>query len=641
MSYSNVQFKNSGNDEGDVLNFFNTTLRNLVQKNSGDNTFSIVQEDCHDKDFPVPLNTKTKIRLTHSAHTISQIEKGFINIDLKLLLKMEGDGVPDTDAIKNSKSNDLQVIFVGFKDAVEIISEAYFWVDGKLVDSYHQQEMIRESFAYNCIRPRDAKTGVPHSHSLWESVQSMSPNVAGVYIPLHKFEKGAQVTVNVDLVIPFTDQLALQAWRLYPNRALGEMEEEIKFALEGLVWCQVAPQNVGEIRKFWDCDPTKEYNAPFVPITNHFTQIGQSAIIVNKITDAIGGELKTPEPPAPEDEDGGDNDMLGAAAKDISIAAAKGKYICQSSLPAKIGTLTNKEDKFDFTLNVPTYNVYELGVAKLVLEKSGCKVDVCRTNCAGFGLKESVNNAIFESLNEPIIIPAQELTRYQFENHAGTSGFQSLSKSVPLRNATNITMMFPMHQEDYTVFTNIMYENVRLVVNKKTYPETDFDSTWDGRFIQYQLMANELDGNIEPTREFVESIATPLIRDDKGPLGAVNGENDHGTRLLMCPWDNTSFGINFQLERGNAGYVFDGIDTGSHSVTIEFRGSPKYKGVAIDPYLYPDVIVDTKNSNAIAVDKSEPKPPAPEMWICSDTYWTWSVQDGVRYYQRGIPAGYD
>lgn len=32
MTFQNAQFKNSGNDEGDVLNFFNDTLRNLIQK---------------------------------------------------------------------------------------------------------------------------------------------------------------------------------------------------------------------------------------------------------------------------------------------------------------------------------------------------------------------------------------------------------------------------------------------------------------------------------------------------------------------------------------------------------------------------------------------------------------------------------
>ena len=194
--YQNAQFKNSGNDEGDVLNYFNNHLRNLVQKNSGDNTFSIVQEECHDKDVPVRLKTKTKLRLTHSAHTISQIEKGFINLTLNMTLNFTtpyGNG-----DIKGKESSHLNYIFVGFKDAVEIIGEAYFWVDGKLVDSYHQQEMVRESFAYNCIRPRDAKTGVPHSHSLWENVQMMSPNVCGCYIPLEAFDNGAHPAIKME-----------------------------------------------------------------------------------------------------------------------------------------------------------------------------------------------------------------------------------------------------------------------------------------------------------------------------------------------------------------------------------------------------------------------------------------------------------
>ena len=37
----------------------------------------------------------------------------------------------------------------------------------------------------------------------------------------------------------------------------------------------------------------------------------------------------------------------------------------------------------------------------------------------------------------------------------------------------------------------------RLTVNKKVYPETEFKHTWGGRFVQYQLMANELDGCIK------------------------------------------------------------------------------------------------------------------------------------------------
>ena len=387
MTYSNVQLKNSGNDEGDVLNFFNTTLRNLVQKNSGDNTYSMVAEDCHDKDFPVNMNTKTKLRLTHSSHTISQIEKGFIQVELELKLKFEtpftNELVNDSDGEGDKGKEDLNhllYIFVGFKDAVELISEVYFWVDGKLVDSYHQQEMIRESFAYNCIRPRDAKTGIPHSHSLWESVQSMSPNVAGIYIPFEKFSNKGEPVVKIDLIIPFTDQLALQAWRLYPNRVLGEMEEEVKFALNGLVWCQVNPKNVAEVKRFWDFDPTVEYNFPDVPITNHFTQINQSAVITKSARREVG----------------------------TAEASKKGAYWCQSSKFVPEGTLQSQGEKQPpkwAPQPAPTPLVTaELMTNKLQLDDSSCKVSRCRTNCAGFGLKKNVNNQIFEILNEPINI---------------------------------------------------------------------------------------------------------------------------------------------------------------------------------------------------------------------------------------------
>lgn len=57
------------------------------------------------------------------------------------------------------------------------------------------------------------------------------PCECGVYIPLSKFERGQSVNVK------FTDLLALQSWRLYPNHILREFEEEIRTSLDFLVWC--------------------------------------------------------------------------------------------------------------------------------------------------------------------------------------------------------------------------------------------------------------------------------------------------------------------------------------------------------------------------------------------------------------------
>ena len=639
MTYANAQVKNIGNDEGDILSFFNNTMRNMIQKNGGDNSFSIVEELCHDKDEQIPLGTKTKIRLTHSGHTITQFEKSFIRIRLKLTLKMQN--TINTGSISGQRGSHLNMIFVGFKNAAEFISELQFWVDGKLVDNYNQGDHIREAFAYNSIKARDEKCNSPHSHSLWESVVSMSPNVAGVYLPLELFENNREVPCVMELVIPFTDHLALQAWRLYPNRIIGEMEEEVNFSVAGLVWCQLPPKKVGEVKKFWDCDPRKEYNAPDVPITNHFTQINQPAVIVSSVEtmtqDEYNTDIDTKVTAATANYKrihsiSPDTELSPEQAKEVFDIATEGIYYTHgSSFESKIDTKQCVE-------------VYHLANNTLQVIPNGCVVERCRSNCAGFGIKPDVVEGLMMSLADPIIIPAQELTRHQFESKItpGSSDI-NISKSVPLKNATNITMMFPAHTGDYTCFQNIMCSKVRLTVNKKAYPETEFDNTWDGRFLSYQLMANELDGCIEPTQEVVESFSRPLnhVYEDNMFVDFTSlVKKSRGARFLNCPFDNTSFGINFQLERGNSGYVFDGIDSGSSAVSIEFRATKEFDNEDdCNPLSYPNI--KAAPNQWLSVDTSNTGNCTPEMWICSDTYWTWDAQSGVTYYSRGRPTGYD
>ncbi len=575
MSFQNAQFKNIGNDEGDVLDFFNDTLRNLVQKNGGDNTFSFVTEEFDNKNAPMPIGSKTRMKLTHSGHTISQIEKGFINMKIAFKVKFQDEIEEDAFALD---TEGLNRIFIGFKDAVEIIEDCRFWVDGKLVDTYRQDQMIRESFAYNAIRAKDVKIASPKAHSLWEKVSKYLPGVCGVYIPLKKFENGAVVEVKMELIIPFTDQLALQAWRLYPNRILGEIEEEIRTSLEGLVWCQIDPIAVADVLRFMDYNQDALYYSPTTcPITAHFVQIDRPAKIV------IGIEEKNED-----DQDLGDGLIT---------------FNAFSNKPGKTNVWTLKNNTLQLASNGTIY--------------------IARTNCAGFGVKHDVVLGLMETLKEPIIIPAQELTREIFEGSPSPSGLE-VSKSIPLRNATNITMMFPRNSKDCTVFQNVMYKKCQLTVNKKQYPDTEFDTTTDGRFVQYQLIANELDGYIEATDEFVRSISLPLNK---------SIENGGLRYKSTSAADNTSFGINFQLERGNAGYVFDGIDTGSQSITITFKGLPMHDGIN-DTYYYPEV-------DDVGKPLEDYHPPQPEMWICSDTYWTWSLNDGVQYYSRGVPNGYE
>ena len=556
MTYYNAQTKNTGNDEGDVLTFFQNKLRNLIQHNGGDHSFSFVMEEFTNKDAPMPVGTKTRIKLSHSGHTITQIEKSFSTIQLDFLVKLNKQ--IDVSADKNK----IHKLFVGFKNAVEFYEDCRFWIDGKLLDNYRQDELQRESFAYNSIKPRDAKATSKFSHSTWENVSQFSPSVCGCYVDLVDLADGNAHSLSIELTIPFTDQLALQAWQLYPNAICGEIEEEVKTSLRAMVWCQVNPNVVKDTLQFLDDKVIDEELPAVIPITRKFTQIGKPSSIVSEY---------------------------------------------------KAGT-SNAVVEGSFKVNDGTANGIDLKTEKLTLDVLGGTIQLGRSNLAGFGLKPGVYQGLIRELQTPLLIPSQELTREIFEGSAKANGLE-ISKSITLRNATNITMMFPKSPADITTFDNIMYQNVQLVVNKRTYPDTEFKNTCTARFYQHQLIANELDGALEATQEFEDSFTQPL----NDPVT--------GKRYTNCRSDGTSFGINFQLERSNAGYVFDGLDSGSNSITVTFRGQPMYRGDD-DTYYFPD----PENPNV--------HPPNPEMWLCSDTYFTWSV-NGVEYFPKGIPAGYE
>ena len=604
MTFENARYKNSGNNEGDITGFFQHHMKTLLQFNSGDNTFSTFSEEFHEKDIPLPIGEKTHLMLTHPNHTISQIEKSFISMEIEFEVGFENilpwgcwyKSVPDgVDAegkalykiVPLSDNHIINQIFVGFKDAVEIISEARFYCDGKLINEYYQNEMIRESFAYNSIRTRDAKISCPHSHSLWENVCQMSPNVCGVYIPIQDLVwtrdgKRTWKKITMELIIPFTDQLVLQAWRLYPNIIVGDIVEEIRTSLDGLVWCQIPPKKVGEIKQILENESHKYLLVNEPPLSQKFVQIGQEGKII-------------------------------MTQEEIT----KGSEIWEKCTTTIFSY--DKIYKVDFGKNSLIVN----SKVKPMIKKG-------RTNCFGFGIKPECVEELMEVFNEEIYIPAQELTRHIFEQKHTEKGIVC-SKIVPLRNATNITMMFPRQYSDITCYQNPMYKNVQLLIDKKVYPQQEFENTWDGRFVQYQLCANELDG-VEATQEFMESISRPL-----------NNVYDHSLkRFYSGTFDNTSFGINFQLERGNAGYVFDGIDTGCRGVKIEFHGSPidideNVKLDENDTYLYP--LCDENDTPKSA--NEQPQLPPPEMWICSDTYWSWSAENGVEYHKDGVPIGFE
>ena len=84
MTFLNAQTKNLGNDEGDVLAFFQNKLRNLIQRNGGDNSFSWIMEEFKDKDAPLPVGTKRHFKIWFCDANGNEIKPDRFTVFLKL-----------------------------------------------------------------------------------------------------------------------------------------------------------------------------------------------------------------------------------------------------------------------------------------------------------------------------------------------------------------------------------------------------------------------------------------------------------------------------------------------------------------------------------------------------------------------------
>jgi hypothetical protein len=156
-----------------------------------------------------------------------------------------------------------------------------------------------------------------------------------------------------------------------------------------------------------------------------------------------------------------------------------------------------------------------------------------------------------------------------------------------------------------------MYTNLQVTIAGRNYPDEPVE-TLGARFFKQQLIASELDGSIEPTKEYVASITESLNKTD-------------GTRTRGSVEDNTSFMFNVQLERSNAGYCYDGVDSGGTNVSVSINGNPMFTGV-LDTYYIPDLSNQTVH------------PPSPELWVCRETFWELSTR-GLQYHDTGDVPG--
>lgn len=431
-------------------------------------------------------------------------------------------------------------LFVGFKSSNQILDQLQI-LCRNLSTGYQQNECCREGFAYSTLKPRNEKKTRKYVHSLYENVSIYSPSVCGTYIDIAEFKDGLPHPVEFEVNLPFDNILALQAFDMYPNAVCGDLELKFYVKPRGLVWCMVDPSNVKEFKEVMEGETINfACDQNLSAMFKHgFTQINNNATIINGFIE-------------------GESGIEGVS----KITAQQGScgLIC-----------------------------------------TGMEVRSLKSNMYGFNVTADSLQKIAQVFSTPQVIPSQQLDYNAFPIAATSAGIQS-TINMPVTNTTCISILFPKYDNDYTVFENPIYNNLQLTVNGKNMPD-EMVSSQGARFLQQQLIASDLSGGLECTKEFEDSI--------------VMTKNDaKGNRYANTLSDGTSFMWTVQCERNNAGYTYDGIDSNGQNIAIQIKGQPLYTG-ANDTYY---------NVNAAGTIH----PPPPQIWLCRDTYFKVSTE-GVVY----------
>ena len=644
MRYRNERAHNLKYEVGNVNDTFQK-MRNIINVNDGTRSFSFRTVDCHDQPAPFHQGQYSQISLTHPDHFISDIDKGFLTFHIKLDLQL------NTDLAKLQEINDpnnFYKLFVGFKSSNQLFDRLEILHNNVNV-GYQQNECIREGFLYSVLKPETEKMRRRFVHSLWENISNYSQTHAGSYVNLNSFKDGGKTTTEFDLNVPFDDLLALQAFDLFPNGIIGDLSIRFQVSPAGLVWAAIDPYTVAEAKAFLEdndtvspeeLDKLKQIKA-HGHLKHQFTQIGNEAI--------IPGPGDNPNPPSPEPTPtkyqlkyelldhyipASTNipvtDVLETSTFMFSYTDEEfaelgiektddNKVICNKHYIKEHGSIPSSKH--------PAGNVYVNFVSKTEANKlmsahyssqpatltvNRMTITLCKSNMQGYGVCEATRASIESILREGLVIPSQKVDYHAFPIAAAANGIKS-TLNIPLINVTSMSLLFPKHHNDLTVFENPVYQNCFLNIGGKNFPDENV-STIGARFFESQLTAGDLDGiTLQCSKEFEDSFTMPK-----------NDEN--GVRYRNTLSDATSFVFNVQTERASAGYCYDGLDGGKGNIQIQVNGQPIFTG---DNDTYYKII---EPSGAIV------RPPPVQLCLCRDTYFKLSL-DGLEYIDDESPAG--
>ena len=437
-------------------------------------------------------------------------------------------------------------IFVGWKNSTECLRQLQV-LNMNTDTKYIQRECAKEGFLMGTYKSQEEKRNNPFAHSLYSDVEYGINSISGGYYDLTStLAANTQVEVTLHAIVPITDLLVFKEFDEIPG-LLGDITLKFYINKNSLVWAQVDP------KKYYDRIQIQSGSSNRrddlynqQPYDRRFIQAGRSGIIFTSYDD------------------------------------------------------TNSE-------NIAT------GSGTLTVHSLTCTRCVCE--CYGFNVLDNAKKQLVTLYQNPFIIPAKQVDVMNFPNVITTDTTLPTTQyyigdlGVPLRNVSDIMLVFPMNTTDQTVFINPMLEKVQLKINGKQFPKEAFADTYGARFCAIQVRAGYTLKYVEMDKEWLDSISHSLILSD-----SVLFDDRVGFWTVS---DQTSFVMRFQVERNSSidrQIFYDGIESGPESVNIQLS------------------FQTTTNTQANIMKRS------PQIWLVRDTYWTADSKNGLQYIRYGTPS---
>ena len=447
----------AGQVAGDVFASFQR-LNNIISKNDGIRSFSVLTNNCYDSDQGFDDSLQTHIRITNTLHDINQIDQTYLRMTFEAQCQFSKDITGAANAIGHT------AFFLGWKNANECLKQLE--VDNMNIETnYLQTECAKEGFCYSTYKPREEKQSRKYVHSRFDDVVNCRDGVCGTYfgfkttltdsndldnmsgasIDTNVLKAGTPFTVkNIQIILPITDILAFQCFEDWPG-GLGDIVLKIFFNHESMVWAQCDPSIVSKAKQF-------EFGKPNAAAADLFDQ--------NLIYDH----------------------------RFVQVGTDKSDYV-------KSYTATG-------------YEVSDATKASLTINSLKCVR--CQCECYGYNVTSECKRQLVSLFtpSNPYIIPAQQIDVKQFANSIQSDGHYDSDFTYALHNVTDFVIVFPDGPTNVTTFKNPMATNVQLRVDGKLYPSQSFESTYDHRFYTAMMNASDLQNFFDADDEYRNSLLT-------------------------------------------------------------------------------------------------------------------------------------